>query len=481
MDERRTGLPRAGWAREDILEEMGRFRADDANYEDGRTWSLVYKDNDEHIALLKEAYGMFFSENGLNPMAFKSLKRFESEVVRMSAAMLNGDREVVGTMTSGGTESCMLAIKTYRDMARAKRPRLKKPEVIAPETVHVAFDKAAAYFGVTLVHAPRGKDGRLDLRAVKRRINRNTILLIGSAPNYPDGMIDPIAELGAMATKAGLPLHVDGCLGGFMLPFVEGLGYPIRPFDFRVPGVCSMSADLHKYGYAAKGASVILYRSMDIMKHQIFVTENWPGGIFASPALLGTRPGGAIAAAWASLMAIGQEGYLERAKRSMDTATRLMQGINAIEGLAVIGEPDMCVFAYRATDPAVNIFAVGDQMQARGWHIDRQQRPDALHAMVTPRHEAVAGDYLEDLQASVAEVRARPELATAGGAATYGMISATPLRGLIRKQVLKMMMDLYGPDETAIDLDEPGDDLATQAGLAYLKVRDALAKRGWLR
>ena len=242
-----------------------------------------------------------------------------------------------------------------------------------------------------------------------------------------------------------------------------------------------MSADLHKYGYAAKGASVILYRSMDIMKHQIFVTENWPGGIFASPALLGTRPGGAIAAAWAALMAIGEDGYLERATISMDTTKRLMAGVNAIEGLAVIGEPDMRVFAYRATDPAVNIFAVGDQMDQRGWHVDRQQRPDALHAMVTPRHEGVAESYLEDLAASVAVVRARPELATSGGAATYGMISATPLRGLIKQQVLKMMMDLYGPNETAIDLGTPGDDLATQAGLAYLKVKDALAKRGWLR
>jgi sphinganine-1-phosphate aldolase len=469
-------LPREGQPHDEVLAALSAFGDDDADYRDARTFSLVYYLGDRHTDFLKQAFGAYFSENGLNPMAFKSLKRFEAEVVRMSADLLHGDRDAVGVMTSGGTESCLLAVKTYRDWARAKRPWVLRPEMIVPTTIHVAFEKAAAYFGVKAVHAPLGPDFRVDVRKVRRLINRNTILLVGSAPAYPHGVVDPIEELGALAAKKRLPLHVDGCLGGFLLPFVERLGYPVPPFDFRVPGVTSMSADLHKYGYAAKGASVILYRSMDWMRHQLFAYTEWPGGVFASPALLGTRPGGAIAAAWATLMAMGEDGYLGRARAVMQTTRALMDGINAIDGLEVMGAPHMSVFAYRSTDPSLNIFAVGDRMTARGWHVDRNQRPDALHTMITPAHEDIVPGFLSDLAEAVAEVRADPELATKGGAAMYGLISHIPLRGLIKKQVLDMMMALYGPDGQAIDLDARAgaDDLVTRAGIWFLKMRERM-------
>ncbi len=438
-------IPEHGRDYNKVLEEMQAFRGEDANYLDARVWSLVYHLNHEHTDFLKQAHGLYFSENALNPMAFKSLKRFEHEVVRMAASLLHGDDKVVGTMTSGGTESCLLPVLTYREYAKSKRKLPFKPEMIAPESIHVAWEKAAKYFGVKMVHVPLKDDCRMDLEAVRKKINRNTILIIGSAPSYPHGVIDPIAELGRLAQSKNIPLHVDSCLGGFLLPFVEQIGYKIPPFDFRVPGVTSISADVHKYGFAAKGASTILYRSMDYMQHQFFIHEDWPGGVFASPALLGTRPGGAIAAAWAALNAIGQEGYRKIATEIMGITNQLKEGINAIEGLEIMSNPEMSVFAYRSTDPEINIFAVGDIMEERGWHIDRLQRPEGLHAMVTPAHAKVVPTYLSDLRQAVAEVKANPGLAAKGNAAMYGMIANVPFRGMIKKEVSKMMQDMYGP------------------------------------
>ena len=477
MSNTSISIPESGRSKKAIIKEMKSFRREDADFRNAKTWSLVYYLNDDHTDFLKEAYGTYFSENGLNPMAFKSLKRFESDVVRMTADLFHGDGDVVGTMTSGGTESCMLAVKTYRDRARDKKPWILRPNMVVPETVHVAFEKAAEYFDVKVLRAPVGKDYRVNLKAMNRLINRNTIMLVGSAPAYPHGMVDDIEAIGRIAQKKNIPLHVDSCLGGFMLPFVEKLGYNIPVFDFRVPGVTSISADVHKYGFSAKGASTILYRNIDYLKHQFFIFENWPGGMFISPALLGTRPGGAIAAAWAAMQAIGIKGYTKQAKESMAVTQKLMDGINAISPLRVIAKPHMTVFAYESTDPDVNIYAVGDRMEERGWHIDRQQKPESLHAMVTPKHAAIADQYLDDLRASVEEVRDNPELANTGGAAMYGMIAHVPMRGLIRKQVLNLMMDMYSPGSKSIDPNETNDDLATKAGLMYLKFKRELLKK----
>lgn len=483
MEPNTTVLPKTRTAHDEVLRLVHEYGVDDPDYKRLRTWSLVYYLGEEHTRLLREAYECFFSANGLNPMAFRSLKRFESEVIAMTAGLLHGDENVVGTMTAGGTESCLLAVKTYRDMARAKRPWIRRPEMVIPETAHVAWEKGAKYFDVRPVRAPLDSAYRLDLQAVRRCISRRTIMILGSAPEYPHGRVNPIKELGGIALGRKIPLHVDACLGGFLLPFVEKLGHDVQPWDFRVPGVTSISADCHKYGYAAKGASTILYRSTDYLKHQIFVYENWPGGIFASPAILGTRPGGAIAAAWAAMRALGEEGYLEHATTIMETTRRLIDGVNAISGLEVIGRPAMSVFSYRATSKELNIFAVADVLEKKGWHIDRQQRPDSLHAMVTPLHAGVVEEYLADLREAVDVVRSNPELATQGGAAMYGMISHVPLRGMIRKTVLKMMLDMYGP---AGKIPEPesqgsmGDDLisrlATKAGTLYMKLRQYYPK-----
>jgi sphinganine-1-phosphate aldolase len=370
----------------------------------------------------------------------------------MTADLLNGDQDVVGIMTSGGTESCLLAVKTYRDMARKKG--IKKPEMILPESAHVAWEKGAQYFNIKAVHVPLDKGYRMDVNKARKAITRRTVMMLGSAPGYPHGVVDPIEELGAIALEQKIPLHVDACVGGYLLPFVEELGYRIPKFDFRVKGVTSISADTHKYGYSAKGASTILYRNMDILEHQMFVYTEWPGGIFASPGLLGTRPGGNIAAAWAAMQAMGKNGYLENAKKIMDTTRQLIQGIESIEGLEIVGKPDMSLVAYRSTSKRIGIYAVGDQMEKRGWHIDRQQKPECLHAMVTPLHQEVMAQYLGDLKESLEYVRANPRLSLQGGAATYGMVSKVPFRGMVKKNVLNMMRDMYGPAGKVVDFSE---------------------------
>ncbi len=438
-------IPAKGLSKEHILRALGERKAGDADFMSPRTWSLVYYLGEEHTALVREAYNLYFSENALNPLAFKSLRSLEHEIVRMAADLLGGG-DAVGTMTSGGTESCLLAVKTWRDYARARRPLLRKPEMILADTAHVAWEKGADYFDVKIVRAPVGPDFRMDAAAVEKKITKNTILIVASAPDYPHGMVDPIAELGELAARRKIPLHVDACLGGFFLPFAERAGYSVPTFDFRIPGVSSISADLHKYAFAAKGASVLLYRDMDFFEKQFFVSESWPGGVFLSTGLLGTRPGGAIAAAWAALMGMGMEGYLEMAKTTMGTARRLREGIGAIAGLEIIGEPMGSVFSYRSRDPKVDIYAVGDRMEAKGWHIDRLQRPEGLHAMVTPRHAIVVDHYLADLAEAVVAVRANPDLKRQGDAATYGMIARVPLRGAVRHEVFKMARSMYGAE-----------------------------------
>jgi sphinganine-1-phosphate aldolase len=265
-------------------------------------------------------------------MAFPSLRRMETDVVSMCAGILGGDDEVVGSMTSGGTESLFLAMKTYRDQARKERPHITAPEVVLPTTAHPALIKSAHYLGVKVVLVPPGPDFRADVAAMERAITPQTLFLVGSAPAYPHGVVDRITELSDLALSRSLPLHVDACVGGFLLPFVRKLGFPVPPFDFAVPGVTSMSADLHKYGFAAKGASTVMYRTAALRRHQFYVYSGWPGGLFGSATVLGTRPGGAIAAAWASLTALGHEGYLRIAGIIMKTTRAFIDGITAIPG-----------------------------------------------------------------------------------------------------------------------------------------------------
>lgn len=404
-------LPKNRSSKEDVLSQMKTMRERDVKWREGKVFSLVFAADDELAALQKESYTLFMSENGLNPTAFPSLRQFETDVIAMSARLLGGDDKVVGNMTSGGTESLLMTLLTAREWGRARG--ITSPEMILPITAHPAFEKAAHYFNVKPIHTPVRSDFRADATAVRDAITPRTVLIVGSAPSYPHGVIDPISELARIAGEREILFHVDACVGGFMLPFARRLGYPIPPFDFSVDGVTSISADLHKYGYAAKGASVILYRHKKIRRHQFFATTDWSGGVYASPTMGGTRPGGAIAAAWAVMNYLGEEGYLALAETTMKTATQLRDGINAIDGLHIISDPDMSVMAIGSE--RLNIYEVGDEMTVRGWYLDRQQFPPTLHLTVMPTHARNVDLFLGDLTAAAASAR-KPTLQKVGNA-----------------------------------------------------------------
>ncbi|MGN6108520.1 MAG: pyridoxal phosphate-dependent decarboxylase family protein, partial [Kofleriaceae bacterium] len=433
-------IPLRGRSGDELLAELEQLASLDTNWRGGRVFSLVYHANDQHEHLMHRAHALFASANLLNPMAFKSLKQMEGDIVEMAGRLFHC-AGAVGTVTSGGTESILCAVAAYRDRARRERPWVRRPQLIVPTTIHPAFDKAAHYFGVQLVKVPVGADLRADVRAMARAIGRRTIGLVGSAPQYPHGVVDPIGELGALAQRHGLPLHVDACVGGFVLPWLEKLGRPIPRWDFRVPGVTSISADLHKFAYAAKGASVLLWRSIEGLRHQIFVATDFPGGIYASPTLIGTRPGGPIAAAWTALQAMGEEGYKELAGAAAAAADRLRAGISKIPGLALLGAGDATIVSYAAV--GFDIYAIADRLEARGWTVDRQHRPASIHLTVTANHAQIVDDYLTDLAAALDEVRRDPSLSKSGTAPMYGMAGKLPVRRLVASRVRKVIADLY--------------------------------------
>ena len=447
-------IPEFGRPYDEVLSQLDEYKCEDPDYKEAKTWSLVYYKDEEYTHFLAQAYEKFISANGLNPTAFRSLKKFENEIVAFTAELLHAQGEPAGCVTSCGTESCMLAVKTYRDYAKAKK-HITKPEIVIAETAHVAWFKGAEYFGVKVRVAPVDKNYQIDIRKAEKMINRNTIMLLGGAPEYPHGIIDPITELGQLGIKYDIPVHVDACVGGYLLPFMEQAGASLPLFDFRVPGVTSMSADIHKYGFASKGCSCILYKSDDYFRYQCFVHHNWPGGIFASPAFLGTRPGGAYAAAWAAIQSNGRQGYVEMARQTMENADRIRDGIKSIPELEIIGNPVCSLVSYRSKDPVnCNIFAVGDEMQKKGWHIDRLQHPDALHAMITCSHTDVIDSYLSDLKEAVETVKGHPEKAFENDAATYSVVGHIPLDGTIRKTVLDVFVKGYVVGQGDIDLGE---------------------------
>jgi glutamate/tyrosine decarboxylase-like PLP-dependent enzyme len=292
---------------------------------------------------------------------------------------------------------------------------------------------------------------RANVAAMKKLVDRNTVLLFASAPQYPHGVIDPIDEIGRFALSRGIPFHVDSCIGGFVLPWVERLGYPIPAFDFRVPGVTSMSADLHKYGFAVKGASVVVYRDISYLEHQFFLECDFPGGIYASPSMTGTRGGGPIAAAWASLHAVGEDGFLEHTRKAMEAARLLQEGIRTIPELTVIGPPDATLVAWGAKDRAVDVYAVADRLEDAGWNVDRQQHPATVHHTVTSNHLPIIDEYIEDLRDAVAFVKSHPEQADRGNAAMYGMMAKVPFRAMVRQGVMNVMRNMYGPNSLEFD------------------------------
>lgn len=382
---------------------MSKARENDLKWKDGRAFSLIYYPGEEYEALIKQAYNLFFSENALNPMCFPSLKRFEAEVIGMIGTLMHGDEHCRGSFTSGGTESILMAMKTARDYALKTLPEITVPEVILPTTAHPAIVKGLDLLGMKGVFVEVDKEFKADTPKTEKAIGKNTVLLVGSAPSFPHGVIDPIAQLSDLAVKHNLLLHIDACIGGMMLPFLRKQGYPVPPFDFELPGVSSISVDLHKYGYAAKGASVILYKNAALRKHQFTVYTKWPGGIYGSPTITGSRPGATVAAAWAALMGIGENGYLDFAERTMTATNKIKKAIEKNKDLYVLGNPDMSLIAF--TSDTVDIFEIADELGISGWYFERMQKPEAIHLTISQIHHDVIDDFIIDLNMAVKKAK----------------------------------------------------------------------------
>jgi sphinganine-1-phosphate aldolase len=410
-------FPATGRPVDDLVDEIRAGRGDDADWRAGRTFSLVYNAADGELERLHEAVAReYLHENYLNPFAFPSLLRMEREVVAMGADLLRGDPRG-GKLSSGGTESLFLAVQVARDHARAARG-VAEPTIVLPSTAHPAFAKACHYLDVAEVRVPVAADGRADVAATVAAVDERTALVVGSAPCYPYGVVDPIPELAALAAERGVLCHVDACLGGWLLPFLERLGEPVPPWDFRVDGVTSLSADIHKYGWCFKGASLLLHRDEDLLRRQYFLFDGWPGGLYGSATTAGTRPAAPIAAAWATIRHLGLEGYLRLADEVREASAQLRAGVEALTGLHITGDPVPGILEIAADtrpdgEPALDIGAVADVMDDRGWHLDRQQ--GGLHAIVSPSHVDAADGFLADLADAVAS-----HGASRGVAARYG-------------------------------------------------------------
>uniref|UniRef100_A0A671XMR9 sphinganine-1-phosphate aldolase n=1 Tax=Sparus aurata TaxID=8175 RepID=A0A671XMR9_SPAAU len=377
-----------------------------------------------------QVYGDFAWSNPLHPDIFPGVRKMEAEVVRMSCTLFHGGPNSCGTVTSGGTESILMACKAYRDMAYERG--VKYPEILAPVSVHAAFDKAAHYFGMKLIHIPLDKKTmKVDVKAMKRAITKNTAMLVCSAPQFPHGIMDPIEEVSELAVRYNLPLHVDACLGGFLIVFMAKAGYKLAPFDFRLKGVTSISADTHKYGYAPKGSSVILYSDKKYRHYQYFVAPDWQGGIYASPSVAGSRPGGIIAACWATMMHMGESGYIDATKKIISTARKIKAEIRKIKSVTVFGDPEVSVVAIGSD--VFDIFRLSNALTTKGWNLNTLQYPSSIHICCTVLHTrpGVADRFIRDVQEQVAIIMKNPKEKTTGMGAIYGMAQSIPDRSMV--------------------------------------------------
>jgi glutamate/tyrosine decarboxylase-like PLP-dependent enzyme len=400
-------LPEAGLSPDAIRAALREARVGDADWRDGHQagpGGPVYFAGEELLELSKEAYTDFYLDNALYREVFPSATRFEREIIGMVSKLFHND-EAVGNVTSGGTESILLAVKAARDRARAERPEVTAPEIVAPQTAHPAFSKAAHLFGLTMKRTPLTPDYRVDLDAYRAAISPNTVLMVGSAPDYPYGTLDPIPEMAALAAEGDINFHTDACVGGFFLPFLEQLGEELRSWDFRVPGVTSISADLHKFGFAPRGNSSITWRDEEHYRYQPFEFDDWPSGSYRTGHLGGSRGSGGIAATWATLNFLGATGYRDAVERAMGVIRRVADGVRSIADFEIVGKPVMAIFSY--TSPTLDMYAVAEGMKQRGWRSSMGKTPPSIHIMI---FNALAtpwiDDYLRDLREVADLVRA---------------------------------------------------------------------------
>ena len=392
-------LSKSGRPVDDVISDLADKRRNDVKWQDGRSFGMIYDGGPSVHEAAERAASLYLHENALNTKAFPSLGAIQSEVVGWTSDLLHGPPSAAGFLTSGGTESILCAVLAARERGKKERG-ITAPHMVVCESAHAAFHKAAHIYGIALTKTPVRTDWTADTEAMAQAIAPNTVLLVGSAPQYPQGVIDDIPTIAGLAKAAGANCHVDSCMGGFVLPFAEMLGRPVAPWDFRVDGVTSISADIHKLGYAPKGVSVILYRDKALRAYQTFVFDDWLGGFYASPNLQGTRSGLPMAAAWAVMQHLGVDGYLRLTQATLDNADRLRAGIAAIEGICVLGDGAyhlVAMAADRSATRQIDMFALGDALLARGWFHDRQGPPDTLHSTVSNSNTGVIDLYLQDL------------------------------------------------------------------------------------
>ncbi len=440
-------IPKKGIHRDTILKELTRLKSlEEDRWKDGFVSGAVYHGDDEHIDFLNKVYALNSQSNPLHAEVWPSITKYEAEIVSMTANMLGADmnpevsasEKICGTVSSGGTESILLAMKAYRDRARDVKG-ITKPEMLLPVTAHAAFDKASQYFNIRIRRIPVDSNSTADPKEARKAITRNTIVMVGSAPSFPHGTIDPIRELSEIALERKIGFHTDACLGGFILPWAEKLGYDIPPFDFRLPGVTSISVDTHKYGFAAKGTSVILYRGYALRHYQFYKTADWPGGLYFSPTFAGSRPGGLSAACWAAMLSMGEEGYLKATEKIMKTADEIQRGISEIPDLHIVGKP---LFDIAFGSKTINIYNVLDFMKKKRWSLNGLHRPPCIHLCLTLRHTAdgFATRFINDLKAAVDHVKANPE-EQGNMAPVYGMAATFPDQGIVN-DLLDRYIDL---------------------------------------
>ncbi|KAM4030547.1 sphingosine-1-phosphate lyase 1 [Anomaloglossus baeobatrachus] len=433
-------LPRNGLKQDKVMEKLKEYSTlGEVSWEKGKVSGTVYSGDERLTQLLVKVYGEFAWSNPLHPDVFPGVRKMEAEIVRMACNLFNGGPETCGAMTSGGTESILMACKAYRDLAYEKG--IKYPEIVAPVSAHAAFDKAASYFGMKMVHIPLDKKTmRVDVKAMRRAISKNTAMLVCSAPQFPHGIIDPVEEVAKLAVKYNIPFHVDACLGGFLIVFMKKAGFPLRPFDFRVKGVTSISADTHKYGYAPKGSSVILYSHKDYRQYQFFVTSDWPGGLYASPSIAGSRPGGIVAGCWATMMHIGEDGYIEATKNIISNARFIIKELQKMKEIFIFGNPEVSVIAIGSK--VFDIYRLSNSLTAKGWNLNTLQFPPSIHICLTLLHTkpGVAQLFVKDVQESLSVIMEDPGAKTTGAGAIYGMAQTIPDRSLIT-EISKAFLD----------------------------------------
>ncbi|XP_037977805.2 sphingosine-1-phosphate lyase [Plutella xylostella] len=446
----RRELPLKGLSAEQVAEEVkDHLSLGTVDWKGGNVSGAVYHLSEEISKVACDAYALTAYTNPLHADVFPGINKMEAEIVRMAVNLFHGDDEACGTVTTGGTESILMACKAFRDLAHSKG--IKNPQMIVPSTVHSAFDKAGQYLNISIKTIPVDPvTMTVDVEAVRKAIGSRTCLIVGSAPNYPYGTMDNIAALSQLAVEYEVPLHVDACLGGFVSVFMEEAGYQIPPFDFRLKGVASISADTHKYGYAPKGTSVVLYRCAEYRQQQYTVTTEWPGGVYGSPTVNGSRAGGLIAACWATMMYVGKERYVQMTREIIDTARYIERELRLIDGIFVFGKPVTTVIGFGSKK--FDIFKMADLLHKKGWSLNALQFPSGIHICVTHAHTqpGVAERFVKDIQDTTAACLKEKGSPVEGKMAIYGVAQEISDRSLvsdITKHFIDSMYYLPKPDE----------------------------------